>query len=530
MARRTIQIKVAGSGSCQPLAPEYTYGLGWITIRCSATSGGYQGFPPTPGISLGSSPHTVVLPDGTQKDLWSWCDENGISWADFQRLEQEVEKLGPGPDIENPDEYMALAFCEALFCPRVVLHNHALQLKLDGSGRALMHVRRGWAIHVAHFPIVPPSVEVSIDVPKMKAVISAAAYYYNPFPLFENANGEATREEFWGRYNFLPWPPESSPFLQNAEHIVDGEKVGEVDLMAYDNGGPKFFGAREELFDRANFRPSGNTGYPLKVGDQNLRLPSLSAAVEFLDTVYFGASQMNWFPDPVASGEPNLPGWYKQNGKVVIVQTMFKNGHPRILLGSIPYNYNALGDGKIRVTKVASDYNGGQPFEVDIYYEYWRTGREFYGEIDVQGTLLNTQMFVTAYTGNGRGDRLPANSYIMVALAGFDVRFNNPGGDVPCTLDHDEVVEVGDSSVRVYYYKVECSDIFEKDGAFLAPGQTKTIPIPCDSDSPYSGTLYLRPGVDFAAAWNRDPDISPSLEVPDFDEWVEPDAYQESPD
>lgn len=523
MARRTIQIKVAGSGSCQPLAPEYTYGLGSITIECSATSGGFQGFPPTPGISLGASPHTVFLPDGTEQDLWSWCDENGISWNDFQKLEQAVEALGPGPTFDNPKEYMALAFCAARFCPRVVLHNHALQLKLDGAGRALMHVRRGWTIHVAHFPIVPPSVEVSIDVPKMEVGISAAAYYHNYNPIYETADGEATYDE-WGRTGYLPWPPQNSPFLQKAEHIVDGEKVGEVDLMAYDDGGPKFFGLREELFDRTNFRPNGNTGYPLKAGDENLHFPSLSAAVEFLDTVYFGASQMDWLRDPVAAGEPTLPGYYKKDGKVVLVQTAFGGGKVRKLLGTMPTSFVG---GKIRVTKVAGDYNGGQPFEVEAKFSNVEEGRMFYGEIDASGTLLYTQMLVTASTGNGRGDMLPANSFIMVAVATGTVMFDNPYGAPPCVIDRYEEVEVGNSFVAVYYYKIKGSDIFESDGAFLTPGQTKTFSVPCDSKSPYSGTLRLRPGVDFAVAWNKDPEISPSLETPIFDEWVEPDYYQD---
>lgn len=526
MARHPITIRRDGSGSWrQNLSlwlnppPGRRYGSAFKGLT------GTDGRPSQATIAAGivifavvrGQPTFVHDRDGVT-EFGAWCDRHGIAGDEYSYLSTMVDRA----------EGAYYTACVPVFSPGCVLCDGPGGKLVVEDGSLLCRVGHEWVIERPPDVGTPPFATAAISVPRFDVIIVAAAFLRpGDNVVSENAQGEAdVGSSEWTA--FLPWPRDLGPVLHGADVLLDGTKTGERDVVAKTPHAPAFVGFPEDLLNPATFEPSGNAGYPLSLGGERHGLTSYGEAFDFLETLYHAFPREDFLPDPVAVGQPWLPGWYKKDGETVMVASNLSayllgedNGH-RLLLGRCLSVSDNTPGASIRVTRVATSVNGGQPFAFAP-----RTGGayrvDYVAGLSASGTLLGASLEITASTGTDlSAQKLPGDSFVMAAVVDPPVWFHRPDWTPPCTYDHTEVRAIESDgqtrTVSIVYYKIAVGDLFEKDGqGNLAQFQKKTFSIPCDTNSPYSGILCLRPGVDIAAAWNGDPAISPAPGYPDFD-------------
>lgn len=570
MASNPITMKRDGSGSLAQNLALYLNPPPGPTVYGSAYKGlmTASGDPNPETIAAGIVIFLRVMNGNIEEGIWAndvngtqefgaWCEAHGIVGDEYMALSAAVRSA-------SGTYYTA--------CVPVIGRTCVL---CTGPGGGLLIRGKSIFCRVGHEWLVertPPDIPATASVEAVSGEIQAGYAAAGMLDLANQSSGDRVFLEgpeglvdipdgVYGEY--IPWSGDWQPIIHDVvllgmnsanQYVEIGTTDAFVVYQKYasiESFGryPLLLGSVSRVLDYYAFSRdySSPTHYaPNSPGGEILNAGSYEAAMDFLGSIVTNFPAEAVFPDPVDVGQMWRAGTYYRNGELVAINS---SANPFLIGGDSEYwpSWIKIGDcaagvdhsnpsavEAFRIDNVAPSFNNGEPIESTGVQ--WVTEKVSYKVfLSEEGTLNNVSLRVTAFTGFSRSpsNRLPGNSYIIIGIVYYhysEPRFNTPNADIPCEWDSEEEQQIGTGSsattVTVRYYRIEAGDLFEKDAeGRLLPGQKKTFSIPSDWDSPYYGMFKCREGYDIAAAWNDYPELHPSAGLPDFDTFVEPDAY-----
>lgn len=493
--------------------------------------------------------------NGTQ-EFGAWCEEHGIVGEEHQALEAAISGAS--------GTYFTA--CVPVFAPRCVLCTGPGGKLLIRDNSLFCRVGHEWRIErPLPGPNLPPTVAVEAVSGEIRAYYAAAGMLdlasSGDRVFLEGPEGLVDiPDDVHGKY--IRWSGDWQPIIHDVvllgmnsanQYVEIGTTDAFVVYQKYastESFGryPLLLGSVSRVLDYYAFSCDyfSPTHYaPNSPGGEILNAGSYEAAMDFLGSIVTNFPADAVFPNPEKIGKMWRAGTYLKEGRVVAINSLAR---PWLIDGDSAYDTSwiKIGDcaagvdhsnpGAVvafRIDNVAPSFNNGEPIESTGVQ--WVTEKVSYKVfLSEEGTLNYVSLRVTAFTGYSQSttSRLPGDSYIIIGVVDGSAGFNTPYADPPCKWDSSEERQIGSGStattVTITYYRINAGDFFEKDAdGRLLPGQKKTFAIHCDANSPYQGLFMCREGVDIAAAWNGKPELNISAGAPDFDTFVEPDAYTE---